>query len=251
MARSFVSSSSQYLLRSAAVVTTEPFTISAWFYPTAVTTFMNIAGVAVTTGTNTLSVRQLRVRGDLAGDPLEFQVHTGTPRTANSVNVNQWNHGIGLSTSNSSRSVILNGGTKATNTGAASLTNATNFGIGGLSWNNTMTSLFDGNIAEVGVWNVALSDAECTVLSTGVSPLFVRPLSLVAYYPLLRDNVGSVFDNTHTLTEYNSPGIADHPRIFYSFGTIASPIGAYVPPAPSGRQPRAGVTMLTSPIGVV
>ena len=41
-----------------------------------------------------------------------------------------------------------------------------------------------GYLADVGIWNVALTDAEVLSLSKGVSPLKVRPSALVLYCPL-------------------------------------------------------------------
>lgn len=43
---------------------------------------------------------------------------------------------------------------------------------------------FDGDIAEAAIWNVALSDAEIAMLAKGLSPLRVRPASLVSYVPM-------------------------------------------------------------------
>lgn len=42
----------------------------------------------------------------------------------------------------------------------------------------------EGDISEVGYWNVALTDADVAVLAKGVSPLLVRPEGLVAYWSL-------------------------------------------------------------------
>lgn len=47
---------------------------------------------------------------------------------------------------------------------------------------------FTGAIAEVGLWNVALSAADMATLALGYTPLQVRPDALVAYWPLLGQN---------------------------------------------------------------
>ena len=52
--------------------------------------------------------------------------------------------------------------------------------IGSISGGNFM----NGRIAEVGFWSVSLSDAEVTALVRGVSPLMVRPGSLLGYWPV-------------------------------------------------------------------
>jgi len=42
---------------------------------------------------------------------------------------------------------------------------------------------FNGGMCEVAIWNVLLTDAEHRALRRGVSPLVVRPLNLVGYWP--------------------------------------------------------------------
>ena len=41
-----------------------------------------------------------------------------------------------------------------------------------------------GRIAEVALWDVALSAAEVAALASGVTPLHMRPGNLVAYWPV-------------------------------------------------------------------
>lgn len=71
---------------------------------------------------------------------------------------------------------------------------------------------FDGRVAEVGIWSVALDDAEIAVLAAGYAPPCVRPQSLVFYAPLIRElnnYRGPVLSNHST-----SPAtVAVHPRI--------------------------------------
>ncbi len=46
---------------------------------------------------------------------------------------------------------------------------------------------FDGRIADLAVWNAALSSGEIAGMARGVSPMRVRTASLVAYYPMIGD----------------------------------------------------------------
>ena len=77
--------------------------------------------------------------------------------------------------------------------------------------------LFDGRIAEVGIWTVTLSAAEVLALSKGVSPRRIRPDSLIGYWPLYGvaspepDLSGSVQNGTVTAAT-----LADH-----------APVGSY------------------------
>jgi len=68
-------------------------------------------------------------------------------------------------------------------------------------------------LAEAGLWDAALTDAEVAILGVGYSPLFVRPQSLVAYWPLVRDAKDRV--GGYDLTAGGGPVVAAHPRIIY------------------------------------
>ena len=68
-----------------------------------------------------------------------------------------------------------------------------------------------GGLAEIGIWNVALGDDEILELSLGVPPSKIRPGSLVAYLPLVRDLI-DVKGNAFAIT--GSLSVGDHCRIF-------------------------------------
>jgi hypothetical protein len=74
------------------------------------------------------------------------------------------------------------------------------------------TQLFDGRMAEVGIWNAALTADEIASLAKGMTCDKVRPQSLVFYAPLVRDlqDVRGGF----TITNNNSATVADHPRVY-------------------------------------
>jgi hypothetical protein len=75
---------------------------------------------------------------------------------------------------------------------------------------------FDGRIAEVAIWNVALTDAENAALGRGVSPLLIRPQNLVFYAPLLgRADPEPDLSGGANLTLVNNPPPAVHPRVIY------------------------------------
>jgi hypothetical protein len=52
------------------------------------------------------------------------------------------------------------------------------------------------------------------MLAAGFSPLFVRPQSLVAYWPLIRDNDNDIVGG-YDMTAYNTPTVAAHPPVIY------------------------------------
>jgi hypothetical protein len=68
----------------------------------------------------------------------------------------------------------------------------------------TVPSLYAGHkMAHWAVWDIELSQADWTALGTGISPLQVRPESLVSYRPFWDSSIDLIAGNT--LTEYNSP----------------------------------------------
>jgi hypothetical protein len=69
-----------------------------------------------------------------------------------------------------------------------------------------------GQIAEVGIWNVALTDAEIASLADGMTCDKVRPQSLVFYAPLVRD-LQDVRGGL-TITNNNTATVAVHPRVY-------------------------------------
>ena len=67
-------------------------------------------------------------------------------------------------------------------------------------------------MAEVGVWNVALTAAEIASLAKGMTPDKIRPQNLVFYAPLVRnliDQKGGL-----ALTNNNGATVANHPRVY-------------------------------------
>jgi hypothetical protein len=123
---------------------------------------------------------------------------------------NTWIHLCGVFTSVSSRSLYVNGSFINTNTNTVGSSNSyTRITIGG---NHIQTFLTNGNIAEVGIWNVALTAAEIASLAKGVTCNKIRPQNLVFYAPLIRnlqDTKGG-----RIITPVNSPIVAAHPRVY-------------------------------------
>jgi len=139
--------------------------------------------------------------------------------TTNSLTANGgWNHLAGVMVGVSERYSYLNGdvANKGTNTttitSLAGLFNRTN--VGSLYPVTTNQQTTQGRVAHPAIWNAALTDAEIVMLSQGVSPLLVRPESLVFYVPYLgRDTSdidiegGVVLTNTGTTSETSEPRV--------------------------------------------
>jgi len=69
-----------------------------------------------------------------------------------------------------------------------------------------------GQIAEVGIWNAALTAAEIASLAKGMTCDKVRPQSLVFYAPLVRDLIDQ--KGGLTITNNNAATVADQPRVY-------------------------------------
>ena len=188
-----------------------PATIAAWFNPDNVTGTKTIASIG---GSNNYD----RLYLHLSAATLRAQQYTfgGSFNEASataSASVSTWSHAAGVFTSNSSRTVYLDGGNSATNTGtsvASTLSTRTNIGV---YFNSTAGNYFDGRIAEVGVWNVALTADEIASLAKGFSPALIRPQSLTYYAPLVREL--TEIRGGLTLTNNNTATVADHPRVYF------------------------------------
>lgn len=138
-----------------------------------------------------------------------------------------WKH-LAYSVQNGSQALYVGGTankTTTTHSGSPTYTQGANSKIGGHGNGGTQHDI-DGRLAEIGVWNRILTDAEIDQLADGFSPLFI-PRGLVFYLPLVRN----VQDIKGTALTDNGTTVATHPRIIYptspqimKFETTITPI---------------------------
>lgn len=88
---------------------------------------------------------------------------------------------------------------------------AGDFAIGNRS-SGTFDRGLDGRLAELAVWNAALTPAEIASLAKGFRPQRVRPQSLVFCVPLLRTNQD--IKNATSGTTTGATGGSAHPRVY-------------------------------------
>lgn len=96
------------------------------------------------------------------------------------------------------------------------------------SWHNPGlggASFINGRIAEVGVWNVALSAAEVASLSKRYSPRLIRPQSLVSHWPLMGNASPEpdAWKHKYDLTLNGTGPKGDHPPIIVPSPAIYLP----------------------------
>ena len=84
----------------------------------------------------------------------------------------------------------------------------------GARYNTTLGAYFNGSIADVGIWNEALTANEITSLSKGFPCRLVRPSALVFYSRLIR-NVMDIRNGVALSELGTGTTVSDHPRIIY------------------------------------
>lgn len=214
MSYSFSSSNNQYLSTTSSPVTTKPLTIAVWFY------------------TGNTSGNTAMVALDLAGAPAEgFRLFTtnqtvraSEAKNGSGVNIdatanystNTWSHAAAVWVDGNFPlgRIYLNGGNSALATAYAlyDYDIAANQILIGSRTNTTTGLYFNGYLADIGIWNVALTAGEIAMLSKGFACNKVRPQKLVFYAPLVRNSID--LRNGRTITNNNTATVSDHPRIY-------------------------------------
>lgn len=138
--------------------------------------------------------------------------------TTTTIATGTWYHGLATFTTDgaaqagsASRTAYLNGGGAGTNSTTVTLMdNCGAVNIGSRLAGSTRSEFFNGRIAEVAVWNAALTASDALALASGVRASLVRPDKLVFYAPLIR-NIAD-FRQGIANTTAGSPAVDIHPR---------------------------------------
>lgn len=143
---------------------------------------------------------------------------TDTVVDASGVNysANTWYHAAAVFTSTTSRTVYRDGANSATGTASVTVEVPDTTNIGVRFDGGAFGAYLNGQCAEAGVWNVALTAGEIAQLAKGLCPLMVRPDALVAYWPLYGNNSPEddwIGDIDLTITGATKATV--HPRIIY------------------------------------
>jgi len=183
-------------LGSAAV----PFTINCWFKTS--TTGQNRQFVQI--GTATTNFRRLAVN---TSNQVTAQCSTGTLRTstAGAFTSGAWNMATGVFSATNNRLAYTNAVAGTANTNTVTNAQPTILSVGG---SQGSPNAFDINLAEVAIWDLALTAADITALYDGHRATQVRPENLIVYMPLVRAPTGTVATNVHF--NYVGPTISDY-----------------------------------------
>ncbi len=218
MARAFDGSS--YLrYASGAPVTAAPLTIAAWCL---CDNGDSGSVVALTNGTLDNEFYVDVFGGDLyvAAKQAGLKNEASGP---SSFSASAWRHFAGVFASTSSVYAFINGvkGTQATTARTPASINEVTVGTAAAGGNNLSSGTA---AAEVGIWNVALSDAEVLSLAQGAFPSEVQAASLVFYAPIRGSSPEP--DQTSGARNLTVTGttVLEHPDIFRKLRVNASPL---------------------------
>jgi hypothetical protein len=138
--------------------------------------------------------------------------------------VGTWHHGACVFASTTSRTAYLNaadyfatvaeGGSEVSGTSTVFNSGPSapdRLLIGARIDAGAIGAICNGDIAEVAIYNVALTRAEIVALAKGFTPDQVRPQSLVFYAPLVRNLIDT--KGGLPITNNNSATVVEHPRI--------------------------------------
>jgi Concanavalin A-like lectin/glucanases superfamily len=211
MAYNFTAASSQYLSTASTPATAAPLTVACWAQTN--TTTGNKALISIESG-NSNDIFLLYFFAGTNALGLFVQRAGGTFGQAERVgpSLNTWIHCAGVASSETSRVVYSSGVAGATNTTNTGAPAVGKISIGSYFLGGSRLGYHAGLIAEVGIWNAALTQPEIASLAKGMTCDKVRPQSLVFYAPLVRDLVDA--QGGLTITNNNGATVANHPRVY-------------------------------------
>jgi hypothetical protein len=186
MARLFASASTQYLKVSRAAVTAYPVTQVAWFNAVdqgTPQTLVCLSDDSVDTACQRIYVdesggtyRTFAQSIEDGGGNEKAQINGWTP--------NVWQHLAGVFRSSTSRSIYLNG-SSASNVNSVTFDAGMNATSIGFLDRLSPTQYMNGGLAQAALYNAWLSDTDIMrMVKKRLSPLLVRPQSLIAYWAL-------------------------------------------------------------------
>lgn len=140
-----------------------------------------------------------------------------------------WSHIAGVQHSTTSRRFFLDGAPHTISTQSSNPSGMDRVGIGQLRINGNLFSTCNGDVAHAAAWNAALTDEEMVMLAR-VSPLLVRPQSLVFYAPVPSDATGSLVDVVGGRLLTFAVGGANAPAPSAFEPSVALPVSSAVAP---------------------
>jgi hypothetical protein len=211
--------SSQYLQIAEALLSGDAsgsaYTIVGWYKTDSLTADQTIYSQASSSADTEYFA--LAAAGAQAGDYVTHTVRdteSGQNQYINSsiaYSTGTWQHGAAVRTSSTSKQAYLNGGNSGTGGAVETLVTGDRSAVGCL-YRQSITWYFSGKLAEVAIWDIALTTSEIAELAAGATPTTIQSGNLQGYWPLLSDATDSS-GNGKDLTAVGSPtySSSDHP----------------------------------------
>jgi len=212
MSFGFNSASTQYLSTTSTPVSAAPMTIAAWFYPTSTAAASVICSVGVAAGSDRFTLySDLSLAGNKVGAQSIASGVISEATYPNVVVLNTWQHGASVFESTTSRYVYHNGVASTQNTASSSPSGVDSITIGARR-SPAIGVLMNGSIAQLGIWDAALTADEIASLADGMICSRVRPQNLKFYAPLVRELID--IKARLTITNNNSASVGGNPRLY-------------------------------------
>jgi hypothetical protein len=229
MARLFDDGSSEYLRQSSICGLTDyPFTMALRVRPDDSNLNQHALGLCMEDDPEDYHGINFRDDPDndiYAGSYGDGGTHAYTALSTLTYVANTWYHCVAVFAASDNRVLYVNGSSAANAVTSVAFGSHEVTTIGTRLLTGVPNSPFSGRICDAAIWDVALTASEAQIFMDSFSPLFIRPQSLSAYWPLLRtdqDRVGG-----YHMTPINTPTWADHAPlimpapVFYSFPGVA------------------------------
>lgn len=208
MSRSFDGSGDR-LVYTGVVVDTPPFTMATWFKRGAISSTQYLLNTC-TQGSTNHSHRLAFTSANLF-NASSTDTATSLSSGHTITDTASWHHAAGVWASATSRQCYLDGTADTVNTTSRTPSGIDRFKVGA---GGSEGQVFNGLTAHSAVWGVALTADEIASLAAGLSPLLIRPASLVAYWPYLgRDSTEIDIIGRYDLAVTGAAASADEPRL--------------------------------------
>jgi hypothetical protein len=210
MAYLLTSASSQCFTGLSAPVTVEPLTIALRFRPAS-----SLDGQCVFQLASSTLAARYQISANVATSSVLVIKTADSGAQAISTNsfsftVGQWVHIAAVFASTTSSIGYINGTAGTLNTTSILTATCNRMHVGARNGTGQFTN---GDVAEIGVWNAALTAEEIAGLANGFPCRLARPSSLRFYSRLIRNPMD--LSGGITLTNTNGATVSNHPRIIY------------------------------------
>lgn len=197
------------LVLSGAVVTAVPLTLACFFKPAAIGSFMRMVEPGEVTGSNAFLLA-LSATGTVQGFTTASTSNNAS--TTEVAFLNAWQSAAMVTQAVNSRYAAYNGRLSAINSTTRTPAGINLFSIGVSS--SGVTQFWSGLLAEVAVWQAALTPTELLSFNNGVPATRIRPESLLLYMPLSASmGTKDLGPQGYVLTNTACVPVADHPSI--------------------------------------